>query len=208
MFHIILWWHCQISEAPWNAAISSDFFPLFFFSLHFVQIDSLERLGVEPNCETVCGDAGCQCLTNMYPLDQVDHLMMLTEDGQSVNCFCGAFRSEWLPVSLRTWTPVKLVYSIPHYSWSTKGFSFKSSYGFNNDALCGSKTFTTHNGKKNKTLFHTTAAAGGVVIILFLFVVIFCLMSLTIFSMLPGVVVVAVFIVLLLWHKSLLWKPK
>lgn len=112
-----------------------------------MQIDSLERLGTEPHCETVCGDAGCQCLTNMYPLDQVDHLIMITEDEQAVNCFCGAFRSEWLPVSLRTWTPVKLVYSIPHYSWSTKGFSFKSSYSFNNDALCGSKTFTTHSGK-------------------------------------------------------------
>lgn len=112
-----------------------------------LQIDSLERLGTEPHCETVCGDAGCQCLTSMYPLDQVDHLTMITDDGQSVNCFCGAFRSEWLPVSLRTWTPLKLVYSIPHYSWSTKGFSFKSSYSFNNDALCGSKTFTTHSGK-------------------------------------------------------------
>lgn len=86
----------------------------------------------------------------MYPLDQVDHLTMISEDGQSVNCFCGAFRSEWLPVSLRTWTPLKLVYSIPHYSWSTKGFSFKSSYSFNNDALCGSKTYTTHSGKSLK----------------------------------------------------------
>lgn len=117
-----------------------------------MQIDSLERLGTDPSqCETVCGDAGCQCITNMYPLDQVDHLTMITEDEQSVNCFCGAFRSEWLPVSLRTWTPVKLVYSIPHYSWSTKGFSFKSSYSFNNDALCGSKTFTTHSGKKTSS---------------------------------------------------------
>lgn len=110
----------------------------------------MERLGSEPHCETVCGDAGCQCLTNMYPLDQIDHLTMVTEDGHSLNCFCGAFRSEWLPVSIRTWTPLKLVYSIPHYSWSTKGFSFKSSYSFNNDALCGSKTFTTHSGKHKK----------------------------------------------------------
>ncbi|XP_055320957.1 uncharacterized protein LOC129577604 [Sitodiplosis mosellana] len=118
-----------------------------------VSIDSLERLGSEPHCETVCGDAGCQCLTNMYPLDQVDHLTMISEDGQSVNCFCGAFRAEWLPVSLRTWTPLKLVYSIPHYSWSTKGFSFKSSYSFNNDALCGSKTFTTHSGELSSNNF-------------------------------------------------------
>lgn len=74
--------------------------------------------------------------------------MMISEDGNALNCFCGAFRPEFLPVSIRTWTPLKLVYSIPHYSWSTKGFSFKSSYSFNNDALCGSKTFTTHSGKQ------------------------------------------------------------
>lgn len=120
----------------------------------------------------------------MYPLDQVDHLMMITEDGQSVNCFCGAFRSEWLPVSLRTWTPVKLLYSIPHYSWSTKGFSFKSSYSFNNDALCGSRTFTTHSGKnvhfdlfvhqmktkKPKTFHGGTSFAGCICVKQFFFV--------------------------------------
>lgn len=115
----------------------------------------MERLGSEPHCETVCGDAGCQCLTNMYPLDQIDHLMMISEDGNALNCFCGAFRPEFLPVSVRTWTPLKLVYSIPHYSWSTKGFSFKSSYSFNNDALCGSKTFTTHSGKQKYITFIT-----------------------------------------------------
>lgn len=94
----------------------------------------------------MCGDAGCQCLTNMYPLEQVDYLTMVLEDGTPINCFCGAFRSEWLPVLLRTWSPIKLIYSVPHYSWSSKGFTFKSSYSFNNDALCGQKTFTTHSG--------------------------------------------------------------
>lgn len=93
----------------------------------------------------------------MYPLDQIDHLMMISEDGSALNCFCGAFRPEFLPVSIRTWTPLKLVYSIPHYSWSTKGFSFKSSYSFNNDALCGSKTFTTHSGKQKYTTLQITS---------------------------------------------------
>ncbi|XP_031640419.1 uncharacterized protein LOC116352170 [Contarinia nasturtii] len=123
-----------------------------------VSIDSLERLGSEPHCETVCGDAGCQCLTNMYPLDQVDHLTMISEDSLSINCFCGAFRSEWLPVSLRTWSPLKLVYSIPHYSWSAKGFSFKSSYSFNTDGLCGTKTFTTHSGELSSNNFSNNSS--------------------------------------------------
>lgn len=119
---------------------------LLFFDV-VVQIDTLDRLGTEPYCETVCGDAGCQCVTSIFvAIEQIDHLKMISDDGRIVNCLCGSFKSEWLPVSLRTWSPVKLVYSVAHYSWSTKGFSFKSSYSFNNDAMCGQKTFTTHSG--------------------------------------------------------------
>lgn len=119
-----------------------------FILSNLLQLESLDRVGTEPHCETVCGDSGCQCSTSMHPIEQVDHLTMISENGQSINCFCGAFRAEWLPVSLRTWSTVKLVYSVAHYSWSTKGFSFKSSYSFNNDALCGQKTFTTREGER------------------------------------------------------------
>lgn len=84
------------------------------------QIDSLDRLGTEPHCETVCGDAGCQCLTNLFPIEQIDHLTMVSDDGRIVNCLCGSFRSEWLPVSLRTWSPVKLIYSVIYDKKTTK----------------------------------------------------------------------------------------
>lgn len=83
-----------------------------FFITKCSKIDSLDRLGNEPHCETVCGDAGCQCLTNTFPIEEIDHLAMYSENGRMVNCLCGSFRSEWLPVSLRTWSPVKLIYSV------------------------------------------------------------------------------------------------
>ncbi len=54
----------------------------------------------------------CQCLTNTFPIEEIDHLAMYSEDGRMVNCLCGSFRSEWLPVALRTWSPVKLIYSV------------------------------------------------------------------------------------------------
>lgn len=77
-----------------------------------LQIDSLDRLGTEPHCETVCGDAGCQCLTGLFPIERIDHLTMVSDEGRTVNCLCGSFQSDWLPVSLRTWSPVKLIYSV------------------------------------------------------------------------------------------------
>ena len=113
----------------------------------------LDRLGFETECETVCGDGGCQCLTGLNSIENIDHLMMLSDDNQPINCLCGSFRSEWLPVSLRSWTPIKLTYSVAQYSWSTKGFTFKSSYSFINDAMCGQRTFTTHSGELHSRNF-------------------------------------------------------
>lgn len=112
-----------------------------------VTIDMLDRLGTDAECQTVCGDGGCQCLTGLNSIENIDHLMMMTDDNQPINCLCGSFQSEWLPVGLRSWSPIKLVYSIAQYSWSTKGFTYKSSYNFITDAMCGQKTFTTHSGE-------------------------------------------------------------
>jgi hypothetical protein len=118
-----------------------------------VTIDMLDRLGTDNDCQTVCGDGGCQCLTGLNSIENIDHLMMITEDNQPINCLCGNFRSEWLPVSLRSWSPVKLVYSIARYSWNTKGFNYQASYNFITDGMCGARTFTMHSGELHSRNF-------------------------------------------------------
>lgn len=55
-------------------------------------------------------------------------------------------QSKWMPVSVRSWGPLSVVYSVAHYSWNTKGFEFSASYVFNLDAMCGTNTYTLHTG--------------------------------------------------------------
>ncbi|XP_055698734.1 uncharacterized protein LOC129799115 [Phlebotomus papatasi] len=118
-----------------------------------VTIEHLERMSLKPPCETLCGDSGCHCITSVAPLEEIDHLRLVDENDQTLSCLCGSFRTEWLPVSLRTWSPVRLVYSVAQYSWNTKGFPFRAAYTFNVDAMCGQRTFTTHSGELHSRNF-------------------------------------------------------
>lgn len=57
-------------------------------------------------------------------------------------------QQEWLPVGLRSWSPVRLIYSVSHYSWASKGFPYTADYKFITDSYCGHHTTTQHSGKK------------------------------------------------------------
>ncbi|GLG99805.1 Uncharacterized protein GBIM_06187 [Gryllus bimaculatus] len=100
-------------------------------------VTSLARLSANPNCHTLCGDSGCRCVTKVIPLTQMDHLAIITDQGHVVSCLCGDFQQQWLPVSLRSWSPMRLVYSVAHYNWNMQGFSFTAEYSFITDAVCG-----------------------------------------------------------------------
>nr|CAD7418268.1 unnamed protein product [Timema cristinae] len=54
---------------------------------------------------------------------------------------------EWLPVSVRSWSPVHVIYSVAHYSWTMKGFTFAATYNFHTDGVCGHNILTQQSGE-------------------------------------------------------------
>ncbi|XP_044740957.1 uncharacterized protein LOC123302190 [Chrysoperla carnea] len=94
------------------------------------------------HCQTQCGDNGCQCVADTTPLDQIDHLLLMSDDNIPLTCLCGNFQAEWLPVIVRSWSPLHVIYSVAQYTWSNKGYSFSAVYSFITDGECGHHTYT------------------------------------------------------------------
>ncbi|EEB15737.1 hypothetical protein Phum_PHUM383910 [Pediculus humanus corporis] len=103
---------------------------------------------LDPYCHTQCGDGGCFCVVlNSRDLSQVDHLMLQTDSGQILSCLCGEFQEDWLPVTLKSWSALNLIYYVAHFTWEEKGFNFTTNYSFNTDGICGHYTFTAPDGE-------------------------------------------------------------
>ncbi|XP_022116712.2 uncharacterized protein LOC110994403 [Pieris rapae] len=121
-----------------------------------IEIQRLERMwSAEPTnlvvpgaagCRTACGDAGCEC-RSATPLHYHDHIALVAGDGTHLSCLCGDFQSTWLPVVVRSWTSLRLEYSVAHYTYASRGFDYAAAYSFNDDSMCGQRTYTTHSGE-------------------------------------------------------------
>ncbi|CAH0727426.1 unnamed protein product, partial [Brenthis ino] len=121
-----------------------------------IEIQRLERMwSAEPTgsvatgrggCRTACGDAGCEC-RSATPLHFHDHIALVAGDGTHLSCLCGDFQAAWLPVVVRSWTSLRLEYSVAHYTYASRGFDYAAAYSFNDDAMCGQRTYTTHSGE-------------------------------------------------------------
>lgn len=68
----------------------SEWIIIYFFST--LQIQVLGKVASDKHCHTECGDSGCICRPTYERLDQLDHLLLLTETGQPAACLCGNFR--------------------------------------------------------------------------------------------------------------------
>ncbi|XP_065340585.1 uncharacterized protein LOC135939904 [Cloeon dipterum] len=131
-------------EGPLNC--SQIFKPNFSQSVT-LSINSMSKSS-DSHCSTNCdGDRGCDCLTNLMSLDQVDHLKIVTADtGVQLACICGKPRDGLLPISVHSLSPLTMVYRVAHYSWTTPGFNYKASYQFSPDRGCGQPVYMETSG--------------------------------------------------------------
>lgn len=63
---------------------------------------------------------------------------------------CGFLQDGNLPISVHSLSPLSLVYSVAHYSWTTQGFNYKAAYQFAPDRGCGPPVYMETSGIKKK----------------------------------------------------------
>ncbi|BES90735.1 Hypothetical protein NTJ_03543 [Nesidiocoris tenuis] len=117
-----------------------------------LKVVSLNRLHLDSGrCQTACGDGGCTCMARddaqtMDALMGVNHIKLISGSGKILSCLCGDFQVEWLPVGIRSWTPISLMYSVAPTSLPSKGFHFQADYLFHTDSYCGNHVLVQHSG--------------------------------------------------------------
>lgn len=111
-----------------------------------IRLSKIEGMSKDSNCITQCGDNGCHCVSQ-DPLKYIDHVMIMGDGNLTIACLCGAYQEEFLPVSIRTWSPITLIYSSSNHTWNTKRFGIAALYSFKTDFLCGMRMYTLHAGE-------------------------------------------------------------
>ncbi|KAK1131632.1 hypothetical protein K0M31_017922, partial [Melipona bicolor] len=56
-----------------------------------IRVESSSKQSPNNPCQTKCGDSGCHCVSNMT-LENVDHLLLVSETGHIVTCLCGNYQ--------------------------------------------------------------------------------------------------------------------
>ncbi|XP_073994280.1 uncharacterized protein isoform X2 [Rhodnius prolixus] len=135
-----LFWNLQS-----HLKCSQTFYPTNNQSIA-IEVVSLHRLPLAVDCQTACGDGGCRCVPNEGHLSSVSHLILSSLQGTPLSCLCGDFQQQWLPVGLRSWVPITVVYSLARNSWPNKGFHFQADYTFHSDFMCGYQIKNHHSG--------------------------------------------------------------
>lgn len=120
-----------------------------------IKVQNIKTNTKENVCSTQCGDYGCRCVSRNL-MKNVDHLMLLAQNNLNVACLCGTALSEWLPVSVRTWGSLSIVYSIAKFDKKQEDQFLSASYAFSTDALCGDYIYTLHSGEIAMKTFVST----------------------------------------------------
>ncbi|CAG7786593.1 unnamed protein product, partial [Allacma fusca] len=97
--------------------------------------------GSRKYCRSFCGSSGCRCESRYTPLDQIDHLSLVT-GSTPIACLCGFF-PDILPITFESHTPLMLVYH------ATKGgheFSYSAKFHFQSKVTCSNFTIGPPSG--------------------------------------------------------------